>query len=98
MPILRAVLITRQAISPRLAIRIFLNIWRSFFRDLKTTKRRARPRAGPALLSAGSVRWAWRQSPETRLFGNRSQRIRRESHPARHFRGAARAQYGQQDY
>jgi hypothetical protein len=26
MPILRAVLMTRQAISPRLAIRIFLNI------------------------------------------------------------------------
>ncbi|EAQ27561.1 hypothetical protein ROS217_23582 [Roseovarius sp. 217] len=30
MPILRAVLITRQAISPRLAINIFLNIFRPF--------------------------------------------------------------------
>src|SRR5690606_5119777 len=54
MPILRAVLMTRQAISPRLAIRIFLNMARASERnvvvllprilELLVTKERERPR------------------------------------------------------
>src|SRR6056297_41239 len=42
MPMSRAVLITRQAISPRLAIRIFLNICRPFFFRFLAARKGAR--------------------------------------------------------